>query len=79
MYIQVILFVVETFIVIKKVGQGVLFLPIPTMHVYIVFIFSIVFLISTKIFTLKLHSTWFKNCKSSCYVYTDTIVYNSTC
>ena len=45
-----------------------------TMHVYIVFTFSIVVYITTTIFTLKPHSTLLKNDKSSCSVYMDTII-----
>ena len=61
--------VVSTIIVVNKVCQGVLLIPIPffwiqninnTMNVYIVFTFSIVVYIPTTIFTLKPHSTLLK-------------------
>ena len=49
------------------------------MHSYKVLTFSIMVHIPTIIFALKPHYTLLKNVKSSCYVYTDTIVYNATC
>ena len=79
--------VLETIFVLNKVGQGVLYILTPLfqipnintiMHAYTVFTFSILVYIPTIIVTLKPHSTLLKNCKSSCTVYMDTIIYNAT-
>ena len=57
---------VETIVVVNKIGQDFMFIPIPlfwisrldtTMHSYTVFTFSIVVYIPTAIFTLKGHPT----------------------